>query len=130
MARTFFHDFVRDNGQPVTVEYEVDGSYSPTTYSPRYGADGGDAPTFGIIDCWPNEPWFDALSGRRNARSWPGRAPTLVDRICAAVLRWRCDFHRWWLCSLTDAERERMEAYLAENYVEEDDEADYWEMER
>lgn len=123
--RTFFQDLVRDNGQPVTVEYEVDGSYSPTTYSPLNGACGGDAATFSITDCWPNEPWFDALSGRLNARTWPGRTPTLFDRIAAGVLRLRCDFHRWRLCQLTDAERERMEAHIAENYVDDDDCSDY-----
>lgn len=46
--RTFFHDFKRDDGTDVTVEYGFQGG-SPTTYSPMYGADGGDAAEASIV---------------------------------------------------------------------------------
>ncbi len=43
MGRTYSQNFSRDDGSPITVEYEVEGSFSPTTYSPHSGACGGDA---------------------------------------------------------------------------------------
>lgn len=49
---THFHDFTRPDGTPITVEYEVSGRNSPTTYSPIYGADGGDAAEFDILRAW------------------------------------------------------------------------------
>lgn len=43
MARTFFWKFNRHDGTPlVTVEYSISEG-SPDTYSPMYGACGGDA---------------------------------------------------------------------------------------
>lgn len=118
MARTFFQDFTRDNGLPITVEYAVGGSYSPTTYTPMYGADGGDAPEFSIIKAWARTPfseWLAGISNRLWSKSaWYWRAAHAV--VCAAM--WLDD---WWRASLTDAERERMEAWIAENYVEDYD---------
>lgn len=48
MARTFYHDFKRDDGSEVTVEYGYRGG-SPTTYSPHSGADGGDGAEVEIV---------------------------------------------------------------------------------
>ncbi|MCC6776676.1 MAG: hypothetical protein IT537_08580 [Hyphomicrobiales bacterium] len=124
MARTYFHDFVRDDGRPVTVEYSASGGESDFDHPGHICDGGGSGPEICIVDCWPNEPWFDDLARRLNARSWPGHAPTLLDRLCAAVLRLRHSFHRR-RCRLTDAERERMEAHIAENYVEEPYEEDF-----
>lgn len=45
---TYFHDFKRDDGSEVTVEYGYCGG-SPTTYSPAFGAVGGDAPEVEIV---------------------------------------------------------------------------------
>ena len=122
MARTFFQDFTRDNGLPITVEYAVDGSYSPTTYSPMRGADGGDFPEFSILKAWPRtrgSEWLAGLSNRLWSRSaWPWRA---VHALVSAAM-WLND---WWRASLTDAERARMEAWIAEYYVDEPDEDDY-----
>ncbi len=125
MTRSYFHDFTRNDGSPVTVEYEIEGSYSPTTYSPHSGADGGDAPTFTIIGCWPNTPEYDALTDERAkiinpTTQWRPRDPLLMqpeerERI-AELDDLIADADR--ACALTDAERERMEDWLAEHYFE------------
>jgi hypothetical protein len=49
---THFHDFTRPDGTAITVEYEVHGRNTPTTYSPIYGADGGDCAEFAILSAW------------------------------------------------------------------------------
>ncbi|MFN3656790.1 MAG: hypothetical protein ACK4UO_06020 [Pseudolabrys sp.] len=118
MSRTFFQDFTRDNGLPITVEYAADGSYSPTTYSPMYGADGGDFPEFAILRAWPRTPFSEWLASISN-RLWSKSA--LPWRIAHAVVRGAMRFNDWWRASLTDAERERMEAWIAEHYVDEPD---------
>jgi hypothetical protein len=59
MARTHFQDFTRTDGTAITVEYTVEGRNSPTTYSPVYGADGGDAAEFGIIKAWRTDTGED-----------------------------------------------------------------------
>lgn len=134
MSRTFFQDFSKDDGQPVTVEYSVDGSYTPTTYSPMYGADGGDCPEFCIVSSWPNSEEYNELFSRRKAieDSWHGKSimwligfsssdtadelQEINDRL--AVLEERAE--------LTDAERDRMLDWVAEHYVEDySDEIDF-----
>lgn len=122
MSRTFFQDFTRDNGLPITVEYAVDGSYSPTTYSPMHGADGGDFPEFSILKAWPRTPTSDRLTDISNRlwrkSAWPWR---VAHWAVNAVTR----LYDWWFASLTDAERERMEGWIAEHYVDEPDDDDY-----
>lgn len=131
MARTYFQDFTKDDGSPVTVEYGVEGSYSPTTYSPHSGACGGDAPVFSIIEVFPNTPEYRALWERKQAiETTPfgkPRSPLLMstDDIEALTEIVRAIEKAEAACQLTDAERERMEAYLAEHYVEEDPEPEF-----
>ena len=122
MSRTYFHDFNRDDGAPVTVEYGVEGSYSPTTYSPHSGAVGGDAPEFSIISCWPNSEEYMSLIRERNAmvndpRSWIPRDPMLFTGEEAERFEElsKLIFDMEKACALTDAERERMEAWLCEH---------------
>lgn len=117
--RTFFQDFVRDNGLPITVEYGVEGSYSPTTYSPMSGADGGDAPEFVILKAWPRTPGHDRLACL-SVNLWSRRS--LLERAAHAIVGALLQFDEWLRCSLTDAERERMETWIAERYVEDYDE--------
>lgn len=123
MARTFFQDFSRDNGFPITVEYGVEGSYSPDTYSPRYGADGGDVPEFSILDSWPNTPAFEELHRRRNQLTFLlPRDASPARRLGALIAVPFLNLRIWWAkraARLTDAEYERMSEWLAENYVEE-----------
>lgn len=129
--RTYFQGFTRDNGLPIMVEVGVDGSYSPTTYSPMFGAEGGDAATFYILDSWPDTPFHNCLVRIEMSIRWPQRRDLtpfgwwLADLISKPVraLLW---FDAWWRASLTDAERERMEAWLAEHYVDDDDYEPEW----
>lgn len=60
MGATFFQDFTRDNGRPVTVEYSYSAG-SETTYSPMFGACGGDGCEVSIVDSWPNTTSFERL---------------------------------------------------------------------
>lgn len=52
--RTYFHDFIRENGQVVTVEYTFREG-SPTTYTPMYGADSGDPAECEIVKAWAGD---------------------------------------------------------------------------
>lgn len=134
MTRTFFQDFNKDDGQPVTVEYGVDGSYSETNYSPATGACGGDSPEFHIVSSWPNSDEYNELYSRRKAieDSWHGKSimwligfsssdtadelQEINDHL--AVLEERAE--------LTDDERDRMLDWIAEHYVEDySDEIDF-----
>lgn len=126
MGRTYFQNFSRDDGSPITVEYEVEGSYSPTTYSPHSGACGGDAPTFCILSAWPNTEAYDALHREKAEIEhklnplFPNQGQTeelaeVMAQIAAADAA----------CELTDAERERMEAWIAEHYVDEPDDPEF-----
>jgi len=128
--RTFTQDFKRDDGTPVTVEYGVEGSYSPTTYSPHSGACGGDAPEFSILKCWPNTPEHEALNRElmqldlydKQGASISSLVVMAGDegrqgRIEELKREIEQDEER---VVLTDAERERMESWLAEHYVEDE----------
>jgi hypothetical protein len=131
MARTHFQDFTKDDGAPVTVEYSVEGSYSPTTYSPMNGACGGDAPEIGIIAAWPRTEDYDRLWRRKSEIEAGPYGQTRhflsfsekeredlaeIDRAIEAADK---------SAELTDSERERMEAWLCEHYVEDDPEPEF-----
>jgi hypothetical protein len=127
--RTFTQDIKHPTtGDPITFEYSVDDSYSPTTYSPMYGAEGGDAPEFCILKVWPNTSEYNDLYRRRQELTTDvyGRDLTVisigmlsdqeteelgeVDRAIDAADA---------ACTLTDADRESLVDWLCENYVEE-----------
>lgn len=125
MGETYFQNFTRDNGKPVTVEY----GYSPgsdTTYSPMYGAVGGDGCDIQIVTSWPNTGGYNRLFSFRTRLELDPR-PTWQRPFAAVALAF-VDVTIWiwerWTC-LTDAERERMEAWLAEHHVYEPYEEDY-----
>jgi len=104
MPRSFFHDFIRDDGSPVTVEFEH-GDYVM------------------IVDVMPNTPDFDRLCGEqlcltRTVYGGPidlalmdtetrERLAELDAQMAAAKAA----------CKLTDAEDNRMCAWLAEHHV-------------
>lgn len=128
--RTYTQDFRKDDDISITVEYSVEGSYSPTTYSPRYGADGGDFPEFCIIDSWPNTPAFDALINRRNRLTFllPMNA-RWTQRAWAVIAVPFLNLRIWWAkraAQLTNSESERIYEWLAENYEEEPYEEDFY----
>lgn len=128
--RTFTQDIKHPTtGEPITFEYSVDGSYSPTTYSPMYGADGGDAPEFCILEVWPNTDEYNELHRRRQSLTTDnyGRDLSVIsissmmnadvqeelDDIDKAIERADA------ACTLTHAESEQLVDWLCENYVEE-----------
>jgi hypothetical protein len=126
MTRTFFEDFTRDNGLPVTVEYSFAGG-SPTTYSPRFGADGGDPCEVEIVQAWPATVGHARLATAALRLSFsPAPLGQRLGRILAAPLYGLIRLDEWWRASLTDAERERMEAWLAENHIDEADDEPNW----
>lgn len=110
-------DFELDDGRPVTVEY----TYKPgsdTTYSPAFGACGGDAPEVEIIGCWPNNPEFDGFCQNRSdieTHDWP-----LIVRPFAWLGLQIVKFEISLMIRSvrpSSAEYERMEAWLIENHV-------------
>jgi hypothetical protein len=130
MPRTFFQSFNRDDGSPVTVEYSF-ASGSPTTYSPLNGACGGDPCEVAIVSCWPNTPEYNALVCDRNALA-EHYLPQLLTRGVVvpkdkriARLDERLEAMEA-ACKLTDAEDERMCAWLAEHHVDEPDDEPYF----
>lgn len=129
MTRTFTQDIKHPTtGLPITFEYSVDGSYSPTTYSPHSGACGGDAPEFCILKVWPNTSEYNELYRRRQELTTdnygrdlsviaismmdPDRREELDDIDKAIALADEG-------CKLTDTESEQLVDWLCEHYVEE-----------
>lgn len=117
MSATHFHDFTRDDGSPVTVEYSFSAG-SPTTYSPHSGACGGDPCEVEIISVMPNTPGYEALCRRSlelarvdivlmSADEREERRE--VDEAIEAAKK---------NCVLTDAEDERMTEWLIEHHVD------------
>lgn len=106
MARTYFHDFCRDDGAPITIEYE-NGICAH------------------IVDAWPRTEEYDHLWVLKNAIETGAYGKqrhflslneddreTLDDiehQIAAAKF------------DLTDSERERIEDWLSENHIRESD---------
>jgi hypothetical protein len=110
-------DFCLDDGRPVTVEY----TYRPgseTTYSPMYGADGGDGCEVEITNCWPRSEAYEEFCRRRNARKWEERS---VWTRPFAWIELQFVSTAIWLFEqsvrLTDDEYQRMEVWLIENHV-------------
>lgn len=114
MPRTFFQDFIRDNGATVTVEYRMD-----------------DETCAAIIKCWPNTPEHDALNKELMQLDFymlQGRSigdlygifgdEARKERIEELQREIGEDEER---AELTDAERQRMEAWLSENHTHESD---------
>lgn len=134
MARTYFQDFEKDDGTAITVEYGVEGSYSETAYSPMHGADGGDAPEFSILESWPRSEEYEKLCAERNRllmTSFGVRDPIFISMMDDGERERLGELDSaieelGRTANLSDQERERMEVWIAENYVEEpDDDIDF-----
>jgi hypothetical protein len=129
MPRTYFQDFIRDDGSPVTVEYSFQRG-SPTTYSPMYGADGGDGCEVEIVSVMPNTPEYERLcsevlylGGRHSIAAMSAEA-----RLCLQELDESIAIEKRRV-ALTDAENERMCNWLAEHHLDQsDDELDRMEF--
>jgi hypothetical protein len=129
MARTFFQDFTRDDGTPVTVEYSASGG-EPNYDHPGHICDGGGSgPEIVILKTWPNTSAFEALCRRYNAVTFlRPRDAGLARRAWAAMVAPILAARIWWAerrVRLTVDENERMEAWLAEHYVDEPDYEDW-----
>lgn len=126
MTATHFQDFKLDDGSPITVEYTY-GAGSETTYSPMFGACGGDGCEVSILKAWPNAPAYERLAGRRNDLTFLNSRPIrrrpwhwIPLAIVSARMRWQ----EFW-CQPTDAQRERMEDWLIEHHEYEPYEPEY-----
>lgn len=124
MSRTHFQDFTRDNGLPITVEYSANGGEPDFDFPGHICDGGGSGPEVMIFRAWPNTPFHDRLALVEMRVRWP------QHRALTPFGWWLCNLFSkpiravsWlderWRANLTDAERERMEAWLAEHYVEE-----------
>lgn len=108
MARTYFKDFMRDNGDPITVEYRMD-----------------DETCAAIVEAWPrteeyNNLWViknaiesGAYGNRRHTLSFDEEERERLDEIDRAIEAAKFE--------LSDAERKRMEAWLSEKHIQEPD---------
>lgn len=119
---TYFQDFIRDNGLPVTVEYSATGGEPDFNFPGHICDGGGSGPEIVILQAWPNTPWHHWLAGAeldlwRSRRVWTPALSWLLKRLS------RLD--EWWRASLTQAELDRFTDWLAEHYVDEPDEDAY-----
>ena len=129
MAATYFANFTRDNGLPVTVEYSARGGEPNFDYPGHICDGGGSAPEILILKAWPDTPGHNCLASIE-LRLWLYRRTRFGTAMCRFLgwpLRLAMRFDEWWRASLTDAELERFESWLAEHYVEDSDEMDFSE---
>lgn len=125
---TAFHTFFRDNGLPVTVEYEIGSQGEPNFDYPGHICDGGGSgPEILIVKAWPETPWHNRLAG---IDLWFFTQPNVtrtgawLARQITVPIRGLMAFDEWLRASLTDAERERMEDWLIEHFEPEPYEPD------
>lgn len=111
MPRTFFKDFTRDNGQAITVEYQMD-----------------DETCASIVAEWPNTEEYNRLVAERMELEYGGPYGNRVsivmmdpdvreklqeiDRLIEALDE---------TARLSDSEREGMERWLSEKHTQEPD---------
>lgn len=122
MSATYFHDFTRDNGLPITVEYSATGGEPNFDYPGHICDGGGSGPEIVILKAWPNTPWHEHLASIdvwSMTRPNITRTGALLARALTSPARWLMALDVWWRANLTDIEYERMESWLAEHYVEE-----------
>ncbi len=111
MTRTYFKDFTRDNGQPVTVEYGME-----------------DETCACIVAEWPNTEEYNRLVAERMEleRGGPYGSHTSIIMMDTDVREKLQELDRLIedldeTARLSDSERERMERWLSENCVQEPD---------
>jgi hypothetical protein len=118
--RTHFQDFVRDNGQPVTVEWRVASEGESNFDHPGHICDGGGSgPIIEIVDVWPNTPRHERLTRlEMNILLACGRNTwtRLLGIILAAPVHFAAAVDTWRHATLTEAECEAAEMWLCEHY--------------
>jgi hypothetical protein len=121
MGQTYFQNFTRDNGLPVTVEYSATGGEPDFDYPGHICDGGGSGPEIVILKSWPDTPWHNRLAAiemqfslRKNLRllAWPIKALIRLDE--------------WWRATLTHSEDQRFTDWLIEHYVEEPYEPEFY----
>lgn len=129
MGRTYFQDFVRDNGLPIVVEYSASGGEPDFDYPGHICDGGGCGPEIVILRAWPDTPFHNRLAGI-SVRLMIGNNRTWIGWKVAAALRRPVELlmrtDEWLRASLTPAEDERMVAWLAEHYEEDFGDSDYY----
>jgi hypothetical protein len=124
MARTHFQNFTRDDGLPVTVEYQVESEGEPDFDHPGHICDGGGSePVMAIVGAWPNDDAYEHLADRHYRRLL---RRGLWNGLCRRVLEARMTWAQFRRSRLSPAEVDRMEAWLAEHWEPPDD-SDYYE---
>jgi hypothetical protein len=114
---THFHDFVRDNGLRITVEYTASAGESDFDYPGHICDGGGSGPEICILKAWPNTPGHNRLAAMDLALWFRLRGPLhSLYRFASWPLKLAIALDVWWRASLTTDERERYEAWLAERY--------------
>jgi hypothetical protein len=112
------YDFKKDNGLPVTVEFEHSPG-SETTYSPMFGACGGDGCEVSITSVWPNTKRYNRICKLSlDLTSDLSRAPKILRPNYLLAIK-LVDALLWILerrARLTDAERERIEGWIIEHH--------------
>jgi hypothetical protein len=127
MGATYFQDFKRDNGLPVTVEYSATGGEPDFDFPGHICDGGGSGPEIVILRAWPATEGHNRLASIALGL-WLNRATRFgarIGRLAALPFHGLMRLDEWWRASLTITERERMEAWLAEHYVEEPYEPEY-----
>jgi len=140
MVATHFHKLVKDNGLPVEVEYEIMSYGEPHFDHPGHICDGGGSgPEVQINDSWPDTPEYSSIVKQRMFLSTSPLSPMADTQPLYIQAYGRVRFI--WLgiksawherkARLTDDERWRWEAVIAEQYVDEPpDESDFYDWER
>lgn len=112
MPRTYFHDFERDDGSPITVEYAIE-----------------DGTCAYIVDAWPrteeyNRLWAEknrietgAYGNKRHFLGFTEEEREVLNEINSEIERAKFE--------LTEAEHERMGAWLSENHIQESDDIEF-----
>lgn len=133
MTRTFFQDFTKDNGMPITVEYSLVSVGEPYADLPGHICDGGGSgPEIEIVTSWPRNEEYDRLVQRKmDLETTPFGKPRSLLMMNGDDLHQLRDLDASIAkgdkaAELTDVERERMESWLCEHHVVEYDEEDYF----
>ena len=142
MGATHFFQFNKDNDFPVEVEYEIVSYGEPHFDHPGHICDGGGSgPEVQINDSWPHTKAFQALESKRLDLTTSPLSPLQENqsivaqgygRLMLVILELRISWQKR-AARLTDDERWRWEAVIAEKYVDEPpefDEGDWRDLER
>src|SRR5580704_472384 len=106
---THFHDFIRDNGLRITVEYTASAGESNFDYPGHICDGGGCGPEVEIVDAWPNTPGYNRIQAWAFDLCSYGHGKGWIMRVACALLslplQVACCLDVRWRASLTTDER-------------------------